>query len=94
MRQIVQHVAYGFNGGSIPTMTDKQLISAFFFASENIPSIDEYNRQPIIANMGKIADEISDRTDAAKGQRKIKLTVHLIVMQTIIKDLYKKVEAK
>lgn len=85
MKQLVQHVAYGFNGEMIPSMTSKQLISAFFAASDNLKSIKADKQAAIRANMGRIGDEMSDRVDASKGQRRINLDVHLMAMRTILK---------
>lgn len=88
MKQVVQHVAYGMNSQSIPKMTDRQLIAAFFQADTNLPSISKEYHGNIRHNMALIADEMSDRTDSAKGQKRKRLFVHLVVMQEIVKKLY------
>jgi hypothetical protein len=88
MSQTVLNVAYGMNGSKIPSMTNKQLISAFFMASENLPSINTDDQGAISHNMALIADEMSDRVDQAKGQHRIRLEVHLMVMREIVKKLY------
>ena len=89
MTQIIQHVAYGMNSEDIPKMTNKQLISAFFQAETNLPSIKPEYRQGIRHNMAMIGDEMSDRVDRTRGkQARIRLEVHLMCMQEIIKKLY------
>jgi len=88
MKQLVLHVAYGFNGESIASMTTAQMIRAFHIANEHLPTITTKSQTAIKQNMARIADEISDRTDRARGGAKIRLEVQLIVMQTIIKKLY------
>jgi hypothetical protein len=88
MKQIIQHVAYGMNASKIPSMTDKQLIAAFFQADTNLPSIQKQYQKAIRHNMALIADEMSDRVDSAKGKRRIRLQVHLFAMQVIIKKFY------
>jgi hypothetical protein len=88
MKQLVQHVAYGMNGNDIPKMTNKQLMSAFFLADTNLPTIHRDYHLAIKNNMERIADEFSDRVDLSKGSAKIKLEVHLIVMKVIVKRFY------
>lgn len=87
-RQTVLNVAYGMNGNVIPGMETKHLISAFFMAASNLPTIAPKFQPAIHSNMGLIGDELSDRVDLAKGQRKIRLEVHLMVMRQILKTIY------
>lgn len=89
MIQIVLHVAYGMNGDSIPKMSTKQLIAAFFMADTNLPSIKPEYRSNIRHNMALIADEMSDRLDRSMGKHnRIHIEVHLMTMKVIVKKLY------
>lgn len=94
MQQKVLHIAYGMNAAEIPTLTDKQLISAFFMADTNLPSIGFQYRSNIRHNMDLIAYEMGRRVDRAKGIRKVRLDVHLMAMQAVLKFLYTNLEGR
>jgi hypothetical protein len=87
MKQIVLHVAYGMNSDSIPSMSNNQLVAAFFMADKNMPSIRPDCRKNIRHNMALIADEMSDRLDKAKRNR-VRIEVPLMCMKVIVKRLY------
>lgn len=87
MASKVLNVAYGMNGGDIGSMSERELLAAFFMADNNLPSVQVEHRAPIIANMRRLVNSLERMGWSARGQRKIRLETHLMVMQAITEKL-------